>query len=323
MQFLGARRLRTILGLGAAIASLILFAYLRPGDRSDSPAPLVSGLTTVVSGRPSALISNVPVASSPGRPEDVVAGIAAAVSSQQGHTTPPPAPQLAYRISVKPRGTSLHQIADALAQAAGSKFSDLQLFELEIDLGDYAGEVAAQLALRHFNAVARFAKTGDPVRYIDAAWLPGTFGFATIGPAQFACIVNGCEEVPGESAQLELPGLHPALSGWQIDRGEIARAIAAHADSFSDGLLMVTTTSAIRARTSGKTVGADGVKSRTLLELPNDHAVVVIVGASHPCDVNSPGENWMGYLCGNYLVIDGATGGDLDGGSYHQVHQMD
>ena len=232
----------------------------------------------------------------------------------------PAATDLAYRIGVKPRGSSLHDIADALGKAAGTKFPGIELFEFEIGLGDYAGETAAQLALRNFNAVARFTRSEEQARDIDAAWLSGTFGFATIGPAQFACIANGCE---GATNEVEAPGFHPPLQGWQIDRADIVRAIAAHAERFAEGLMTVTVTSAIRARTSGKTVGAGGAKSPALLGLPDAHAVVVVVGAAHPCDIIHPGEYWTGYLCGNFLVIDGASGKDLDAGAYHEFHQVD
>jgi hypothetical protein len=252
-----------------------------------------------------------------------VAGIAIAAPSPAAGATPAAPPDFAYRIGVKPQGTSLHEIADALAKAANTKFPNLQLFEFEIQLGDYAGDIAAQLALRDFSTVARLARAGDQSRYIDAAWLPGAFGFATIGPVEFACVANGCEGLSGVSNQLEAPGLHPALRDWQIDRADMVRAIGRHAESFSDGLMMVTVTSAVRARTGGKTIGAGGAKSRALLGLPEDHVVVVVVGASHPCDLITPGEYWTGYLCGNYLVIDGVTGGDLDGGAYHEFHQVD
>jgi hypothetical protein len=288
VRSVGAGKLRAVVRFGAVIALLIRPAAAHAGDA--------------------------------GRPSAGAAGIAIAAPSPHAGATPAAATDFAYRIGVKPHGTSLHEIADALGQAAATKFPDLQLFEFEIALGDYAGDTAAQLALRNFSAVARFTRSGDQARYIDAAWLPGTFGFATIGPAQFACIANGCESGADGS---ETPRLHPPLRDWQIDRSDIVRAIAAHAESFSDGLMMVTVTSAIRARTSGKTIGAGGAKSPALLGLPDDHAVVVVVGAPHPCDIISPGEYWTGYLCGNYLVIDGVTGRDLDGGAYHEFHQVD
>jgi len=291
MRSVSAGKLRAFASLGAALASLMLATLARAGDAAV--------------------------------PSAAVAGIAIAAPSPQAGATPAATTDFAYRIGVKPHGSSLHDIADALDQAANTKFPDLRLFEFEIDLGDYAGDTAAQLALRNFNAVARFTKSGDQASYIDAAWLPGAFGFATIGPAQFACIADGCAGVSGVSGQLEAPGLHPPLRDWQIDRADIVRAIAAHAESFSDGLMMVTVTSAIRARTSGKTVGASGAKSPALLGLPDDHAVVIVVGASHPCDVTNPGEYWAGYLCGNYLAIDGVSGKDLDGGAYHEFHQVD
>lgn len=250
----------------------------------------------------------------------VAAGIAIAAPSPQSSAAPAEQINLAYRISVKPRGNSLHEIADALGKTAAEKFTGAQLFEFEIGLGDDAGDVAAQLALRNFHAVARLAMPGQQVRYVDAGWLSGTFGFATIGPAEFACIRTECE---GGANEIEPTQLHPPLRDWKIDRAEIVRAVAAHAERFGSGLMMVTVTSAIRARTNGKAFGAGGAKSTALFGVPDDHAVAVIVGAPNPCDTVNAGEYWTGYLCGNYLVIDGADGSDLDAGVYREFHQED
>jgi hypothetical protein len=256
-----------------------------------------------------------------GQPAPLVSpGIVIAAPPAQPGVTLPEQINLSYRISVKPRGNSLHEIADAIGKTAAEKFTGAQLFEFEIDLGDYAGNVPAQLALRNFHAVARLAIPGQQVRYIDAGWLSGIFGFATIGPAEFACIRAQCV---GGANEMERPELHPPLRDWKIDRSEIVRAVAEDGERFGSGLMMVTVTSAIRARTIGKAFGAGGARSAALFGLPGDHAVAVIVGAPNPCDAADTGESRTGYLCGNYLVIDGADGSDLDAGSYREFHVED
>jgi hypothetical protein len=218
-----------------------------------------------------------------------------------------------------PAGASLHQIVDALAQAAAKVFGPAKPFELELGLGDYAGDAAAQRSLRYFDSDARFAVAGDDLRYVDASWLPGMLGLATIARNDFACV--GAECIGG--AHLGEPAaMPPALAGWTIDRTHVVQAVTAHQDLFGEGLMTVTVTSAIRARTNGVVFGASDAKSAMLSGLSDDHPVVVIVGTPHRCDVIHEGEHyWSGHLCGNYLVIDGIDGNELDAGGYHEFHQ--
>lgn len=247
------------------------------------------------------------------------AAIAVAVPTSQAIATP--ATDLAFRLGVKPAGDSLHELAAALTKAAAGKFPGLELFELEIGLGDYAGDAAAQRALRNFTADARFTRSGDQLKYIDAAWLSGTFGFTTIGPAQYACVDNGCE---GQAVGApEAPELHPPLRDWQIDRAGIVQAVAAHPDLFAEGLMTVTVTSAVRALRGPTSSSVNGPQPAALTALPGDHVVVAIAGTPHSCDIIQPGEYWTGHLCGNYLIIDGVDGRELDAGSYHEFHQED
>jgi hypothetical protein len=118
--------------------------------------------------------------------------------------------------------------------------------------------------------------------------------------------------------------MHPGVCGWKIDREEIRRAVAARPELFGEGLASVSVTSAIRTRTPGKVFGLTGAgKSAALNALSDDHAVVAIVGVSHPCDIIHPGQYWSGYLCDNYLITDGTDGRELAAGVYHEFHQED
>jgi len=229
--------------------------------------------------------------------------------------------QVVVQVTVTPAGTSMHAIVDALGQEAARIFGPARLFELQLGLGDYAGDAAAQRALAKFDCDARFAIAADDGgHFLDASWLPGMLGLATIARTAFACDGTDCG---GAATTPEPPSMHPVLAEWTIDRGPIAQAVAAHQELFGDGLMNVTVTSAIRARTDAVVFGAGGARSAMLFGLSDNHPVVVIVGTPHRCDVIRDGEYWTGYLCGNYLVIDGIDGGDLDAGPYHEFHQED
>jgi hypothetical protein len=232
------------------------------------------------------------------------------------------------RIPVRSPGRSFHQVAAALAQAARTGFAAGRLFEFDAGLGDYAGNADAQRELRSYEANARFLLPNNDLKYVDVEWLlphPEFPDLSALGAwvreDEFVCINAECES---EVNRPEPAGLHPALREWRIDRGQIARAVAAHPDLFREGLMSVTVTTTIRVRTPGKVFGTTGAdKSAALRKLAADQAVVAVVEAPHPCDIVQPGEYWTGYLCGHYLIIDGADGSDLVAGPYHEFHQED
>ena len=225
------------------------------------------------------------------------------------------------QVSVTPAGPSIHQIADALRRKAARIFGTAKLFEIELGLGDYAGDAAAQRAPKNFDCDARFAARGNDIEYVDASWLPGVIGLATIAENDFGCVSADCG---GNGARRgEPPEMHPALTGWAIDRGEIVQAIGAHQELFGEGLMAVTVTSAIRARTDGVIFGAGGAWSAMLYGLSGKHPVAVIVGAPHRCEDAEHSASGSEFLCGNYLVIDGSDGSDLDAGAYREAHQED
>lgn len=232
------------------------------------------------------------------------------------------------RIPVRSPGRSFHQVAATLAQAARTGFAAGRLFEFDAELGDYAGNADAQRELRSYDANARFLLPKNDLKYVDVQWLlphPEFPDLSALGARvredYFVCVNVECES---EVNQPEPAGLHPALRGWRIDREQITRAVAAHPDLFREGLMSVTVTTAIRARTPGKVLGTTGAdKSAALRKLAADQAVVAVVEAPHPCDIIHPGEYWTGYLCGHYLIIDGTDGRDLVAGPYHEFHQED
>ncbi len=258
--------------------------------------------------------------------ETAVGAIAVTVPTPTGAPSSERPPRL--RVPVNPADHSFHEVAAALAQAARSNSDAGDLFQFDAELGEYAGDARAQREIRGYLANARFELPADGRKYIDTQWMlpdPSLPNLpdrgAWVREDDFASI--GAEGDP-EAARPEPAGLHPALRGWRIDRKEIARAVAAHPKQFRAGLMSVTVTSAIRARTPEKVFGLTGAdNSDTLRKLAADQAVVAIVGASHQCDIIHPGEYWTGYLCGNFLIIDGADGHELASGQYHEFHQED
>lgn len=270
--------------------------------------------------------ARIPVADAQGGRKAAAVG-AIAVAAPTPTATPAERP-LRLRVPVSPPDHSFHQVATALTEAARANSAAGGLFQFDAELGDYAGDARAQREISDYVANARFALPEDSRKYVDAQWMlpdlspgaPPDRG-AWIREDAFASIV--AEGAP-DAARSEPARMHPGVRGWKIDREEIVRAVAVRPELFREGLASVTVTSAIRARTPEKVFGLTGAgKSAALNALPADHAVVAIVSVSHPCDIIHPGEYWTGYLCGNYLVIDGADRRELAAGAYHEFHQED
>lgn len=252
-----------------------------------------------------------------------------AVATPTPSSTPAGPHLRSLQVPVRSPHRSFHHVAAALRQAARTAgFASVRLFEFDAEIGDYAGDTNAQREVGGYLADARFLLPKNDLKYVDAQRTLPDLEFsqwpalrAWVREDYFVCINADCES---EANETEPAGLHPALRAWRVDREQIVGAVATHPDLFREGLMSATVTSAIRARTPGKVLGTAGAgTSAALNKLAVERAVVAIVEAPHPCDIIHPGEYWTGYLCGHYLIIDGADGRDLVAGQYHEFHQED
>jgi hypothetical protein len=215
---------------------------------------------------------------------------------------------------------SLHQAAQISYSIAQKFMVDPQLFAFAIDLDKEA------LVQR---MVVSYASPLNSRHFLNVFWGPSG-ETVDLGLAHLAGPIESCGGFsPGWRDQRDQPqaeSTHPRLRGWKLDLPEISRIVKKHKILFGNTAPrgLITTAAWLRETHRQRESICDWFAyktssgtSRRLADKLGGHGVVVELDTpGDPTSETGARDCFGSRLKSNYLIVDAATGVDLEQGTY-------